>query len=101
MLRSQLLNEPNAEESEKLDSLAEENRNLSQDLKERIQRLAQQPQGQDLELRRNRVRIVQHFFSQTGVDDVVDSATPIKVHGGNTELSINREGESSQITTES
>ena len=96
-----MLNEPNAEESEQLDSLAQENRNLSQDLKERIQRLAQQPQGQDAELRRNRVLIMQCFFSQTEIDDDVDSATPIKVHGGNTELSIDREGESNQITTES
>ena len=96
-----MLNEPNTEESEQLDSLAEENRNLSQDLKERIQRLAQQPQGQDAELRRNRVRIMQYFFSQTEIDDDIDSATPIKVHGGNTELSIDREGESNQITTES
>ena len=96
-----MLNEPNAEESEQLDSLAEENRNLSQDLKERIQRLAQQPQGQDAELRRNRVRIMQYFFSQTEIDNDIDSATPIKVHGGNTELSIDREGESNQITTES
>lgn len=63
-LRSQLLNEPNAEESEQLDSLAEENRNLSQDLKERIQRLVQEPQGQDAELRRNRIALLQSKFME-------------------------------------
>jgi len=64
VLRSQLLNEPNAEGSEQLDSLAEENRNLSQDLKGRIQRLAQQPQGQDAELRRNQIALLQSKFME-------------------------------------
>ncbi|EDR14260.1 syntaxin-like protein [Laccaria bicolor S238N-H82] len=64
ILRSQMLNEPNAEESEQLDSLAEENRTLSQDLRERIQRLAQQPQEQDAELRRTRIALLQSKFME-------------------------------------